>query len=161
MTRRIECTVTVIRMSTPRRPDAGVPQQPRPAPDAHASLLKLPPPQIIFCAATPAPGLRPLVWVSECAIAARHEPEHRTMWYRKNVGGWERAARLIGGGLMLICGVVALHASPLGLLLSGAGVVTLVTGVFGYFPSCAIAGREPLKGRPPWRAYQTISCSRH
>ncbi|MBV8241255.1 MAG: DUF2892 domain-containing protein, partial [Hyphomicrobiales bacterium] len=51
------------------------------------------------------------------------------MWHRKNVGGWERAARLIGGGLMLICGVVALHASPLGLLLSGAGVVTLVTGV--------------------------------
>ena len=35
-----------------------------PAPDAHASLLKLPPPQIIFCAATPAPGLRPLVWVN-------------------------------------------------------------------------------------------------
>ena len=29
------------------------------------------------------------------------------MWYRKNVGGWERAARLIGGGLMPICGVVA------------------------------------------------------
>jgi hypothetical protein len=52
------------RMSTPRRPDAGVPQRPRPAPDAHASLLKLPPPQIIFCAATPAPGLRPLVWVN-------------------------------------------------------------------------------------------------
>jgi RNA polymerase sigma factor (sigma-70 family) len=49
------------------------------------------------------------------------------MWYRRNVGGWERAARLIGGGLMLICGVVALHASPLGLLLSGTGVVTLVT----------------------------------
>jgi hypothetical protein len=44
--------------------DAGVPQRPRPAPDAHASLLKLPPPQIIFCAATPAPGLRPLVWVN-------------------------------------------------------------------------------------------------
>jgi len=83
------------------------------------------------------------------------------MWYRKNVGGWERAARLIGGGLMLICGVVALHASPLGLLLSGAGVVTLVTGVFGYCPACAIAGREPLKGGLPWRAYQTISCSRH
>jgi len=83
------------------------------------------------------------------------------MWYRKNVGGWERAARLIGGGLMLICGVVALHASPLGLLLSGAGVVTLVTGVFGYCPACAIAGREPLKRGPPWRAYRPISCSRH
>ena len=47
---------------------------------------------------------------------------------------------------MLICGVVALHASPLGLLLSAAGVVTLVTGVFGYCPACAVAGREPLKG---------------
>ena len=34
----------------------------------------------------------------------------------------------------------------LGLLLSGAGVVTLVTGMFGYCPACAIAGREPLKG---------------
>jgi hypothetical protein len=33
-----------------------------------------------------------------------------------------------------------------GLLLSGAGVVTLVTGVFGYCPACAVAGREPLKG---------------
>ena len=82
----------------------------------------------------------------EGAMVARHEQEHGAMWYRKNVGGWERAARLIGGGLMLICGVVALHASPLGLLLSGAGVVTLVTGVFGYCPACAIAGREPLKG---------------
>ncbi|MBV8110647.1 MAG: DUF2892 domain-containing protein [Hyphomicrobiales bacterium] len=84
--------------------------------------------------------------LSECAIAARHEPEDRTRWYSKNVSGWKRAARLIGGGLMLTCGVAALHASPLGLLLSGAGVVTLVTGVFGYCPACAIAGREPLKG---------------
>src|SRR5262245_45127070 len=44
-----------------REHSPGVPQRPRPAPDAHASLLKLPPPQIIFWAATPAPGLRPLV----------------------------------------------------------------------------------------------------
>ncbi len=85
-------------------------------------------------------------YLIECAIAACNEPEDRTMWYRKNVGGWKGAARLIGGGLMLICGVVALHSSPLGLLLSGAGLVTLVTGVFGYCPACAVAGREPLKG---------------
>jgi hypothetical protein len=65
------------------------------------------------------------------------------MWYRKNVGGWERAATLIGGGLMLICGVGALHASPLGLLLSGAGVVTLVTGVFGYWPDADLVQRLP------------------
>ena len=85
-----------IRMSTPRRPDAGVPQRPRPAPDAHASLLKLPPPQIYFLCRDPAAGFAPSCQ-GECAIAARHEPEHRTMWYRKNVGGWERAARLIDG----------------------------------------------------------------
>jgi Protein of unknown function (DUF2892) len=68
------------------------------------------------------------------------------MWYRKNVGGRQRGARLIGGGLMIVCGVIGLHASPLGLLLASAGVVTLVTGVLGYCPACAIAGRQPLKG---------------
>ena len=114
-----------------------------PAPDAPASLLK--PPSNYFLGRDPGAGFAPSC-LDECAIAACHEPEHRTMWYRKNVGGWERAARLIGGGLMLICGVVALHASPLGLLLGGVGVVTLVTGVFGYCPACAVAGREPLKG---------------
>src|SRR5215813_8034051 len=134
-----------IRMSTPRRPDASVPQRPRPAPDAHTSLLKLPPPQNYFLCRDPGAGFAPSC-LGECAKAARDEPEHRTRWYRKNVGGWERAARLLGGGLMLTCGVVALHASPLGLLIGGAGVVTLVTGVFGYCPACAIAGREPLKG---------------
>jgi hypothetical protein len=102
-------------------------------------------PSNFFLCRDPGAGFAPSC-LGECAIVARHQPEHRTMWYRKNVGGWERAARLIGGGLMLICGVVALHASPLGLLLSGAGVVTLVTGAFGYCPACAIAGREPLKG---------------
>ena len=102
-------------------------------------------PSNYFLCRDPGAGFEPSC-LGECAIAARHEPEHSTMWYRKNVGGLERAARLIGGSLMLICGVVALHASPLGLLLSGAGVVTLVIGVFGYCPACAIAGREPLKG---------------
>ena len=68
------------------------------------------------------------------------------MWSRKDVGGWERADRLVGGSLTPIFGVVALHASPLGLLLGGAGVVTLVTGMFGYCPACAIVGRQPLKG---------------
>src|SRR5260370_9304147 len=130
---------------------------PRPTPRQPAEAAT---PSNYFLCRAPGAGFAPSC-LDECAIAACHEPEHRTMWYRKNVGGWERAARLIGGGLMLICGVVALHASPLGLLLSGAGVVTLVTGVFGYCPACAIAGREPLKGPPPLRAYQTIPCTRH
>ena len=57
-----------------------------------------------------------------------------------------KAGGVVFGLYFVLCGVVALQASPLGLLLSGAGVVTLVTGVFGYCPGCAIAGREPLKG---------------
>ena len=123
-----------------RRSSAAQARARRPRQPAEAAT-----PSNYFLCRDPGAGFAPSC-LGECAIAARHEPEHRTMWYRKNVGGWERAARLIGGGLMLICGVVALHASPLGLLLSGAGVVTLVTGVFGYCPACAIAGREPLKG---------------
>jgi hypothetical protein len=43
---------------------------------------------------------------------------------------------------MLICGVVALHASPLGLLLSGAGFATLVTGVFGLGRFTGAASRD-------------------
>src|SRR5215472_8258189 len=48
-----------IRMSTPPRPDAGVPKRPRPVPDAHASLLKLPPPQNCFLSRDPGAGFAP------------------------------------------------------------------------------------------------------
>src|SRR5262250_3152765 len=123
-----------------RRSSAAQARARRPRQPAEAAT-----PSNYFLCRDPGAGFAPSC-LDECALAARHEPEHRTMWYRKNVGGWERAVRLVGGGLMLICGVVALHASPLGLLLSGAGIVTLVTGVFGYCPACSIAGREPLKG---------------
>src|SRR5258707_15684527 len=93
---------------------------PRPAPDAHASLLKLPPKRNYFLCRDPGAGFAPSC-LGECAIAARHEPEHRTMWYRKNVGGWERAARLIGGGLVVIWGGGAPHPSPPRLLPRRAG----------------------------------------
>ena len=65
------------------------------------------------------------------------------MFYRRNVGTKEALARAIGGGLMIVCGLVALSASPLGLLLAGTGAVTFVTGVVRYCPACAIAGRKP------------------
>src|ERR1700675_1501191 len=117
-----------------RRSSAAQARTRRPRQPAEAAT-----PSNYFLCRDPGAGFAPSC-LGECAIAARHEPEHRTMWYRKNGGG------VFGGGSMLICGGVALHPSPLGLLLSGAGVVTLVTGVFGYCPACAIAGREPLKG---------------
>ncbi|RZI86302.1 MAG: DUF2892 domain-containing protein [Rubrivivax sp.] len=68
------------------------------------------------------------------------------MWYRKNVGGRERAARLIGGGLMIAYGLGGLQGSALGLLMAGSGAVSIATGLFGYCPACAMAGRKPLIG---------------
>ncbi|HMC14256.1 MAG TPA: DUF2892 domain-containing protein [Albitalea sp.] len=66
------------------------------------------------------------------------------MLYRKNVGNKERFARLLGGGLMVLCGLVGLHASALGILFAVAGVGTLLTGAIGYCPACAMIGRKPL-----------------
>ena len=65
------------------------------------------------------------------------------MFYRKNMGTKRALARLIGGCLMILCGVVGLKASLLGLLLAGAGAATMLTGALGYCPMCAIGNRKP------------------
>lgn len=67
------------------------------------------------------------------------------MFYRKNVGGKERFGRLVAGAAMMLCGLVGLQASPLGWLLAASGVVTVLTGVVGYCPACAMVGRRPVK----------------
>ncbi len=36
--------------------------------------------------------------------------------------------------------------TTLGLLLAGAGVFTALTGLVGFCPACALAGRKPLEG---------------
>lgn len=64
------------------------------------------------------------------------------MFYRKNVSKRERIVRFIAGALMILCGLLGLQATPLGLLVAGVGVVTLVTGGIGYCPACAMAGRK-------------------
>ena len=69
------------------------------------------------------------------------------MWYRKNVASPERWARVIVGALLIVCGLLGLHASPLGMLLAGTGAVSLGTALFGYCPACALAGRRPLDER--------------
>lgn len=66
------------------------------------------------------------------------------MFYRKNVGHKERIARLVAGCLMVLCGLVGLQASPLGLLVAVAGVVSTATGLFGFCPACAMVGRKPV-----------------
>lgn len=42
------------------------------------------------------------------------------MFYRKNVSGKERMLRLVAGCLMILCGLVGLKATLLGLLIAGA-----------------------------------------
>ncbi|RBP08220.1 DUF2892 family protein [Roseiarcus fermentans] len=64
------------------------------------------------------------------------------MWYRKNVGGLERWSRLLAGALMALCGAIGLKMSMLGILLVGAGAFTAMTGLVGYCPACAVAGRK-------------------
>jgi hypothetical protein len=67
------------------------------------------------------------------------------MFYARNVGSKERIVRTVGGVIMILCGAVALRLSPLGLLLGGAGVVTIVTGLVGFCPACAMVGRKPVE----------------
>ncbi|WP_431096192.1 YgaP family membrane protein [Polaromonas aquatica] len=64
------------------------------------------------------------------------------MFYRKNVGPKERWVRGVSGALMAACGLVVLGVTPLGLLAAGAGVVTVLTGLFGFCPGCAMVGRK-------------------
>lgn len=67
------------------------------------------------------------------------------MFYRKNVGGKERVLRLVTGCLMILCGLAGLKATLLGLLVAGAGAMTILTGMFGYCPACAMVGKKTGK----------------
>ena len=63
------------------------------------------------------------------------------MFYQKNLPGWERAVRVVGGAGMIACGLLGLPL-PIGYLVAAAGVVTGLTGFFGFCPMCAMAGRR-------------------
>lgn len=62
--------------------------------------------------------------------------------FKRNVGSKERVVRVIGGCLMIMGGLVGLHATPLGLAIAAAGVMSVVTGLIRYCPACAMAGRK-------------------
>jgi hypothetical protein len=62
--------------------------------------------------------------------------------FKRNVGSKERIVRVIGGILMMVCGLVGLHATPLGIGIAGIGAISLVTGLIRYCPACAMAGRH-------------------
>ena len=66
------------------------------------------------------------------------------MFYTKNLPAWERAARVVGGIVMALCGVTApgLAGTTVGLVVAAAGGMTLLTGFFGFCPACAMVGRR-------------------
>ncbi len=64
------------------------------------------------------------------------------MLYRKNVRGREQILRFVAGGAMIACGLIGLAGNPVGYLVAAVGVVTGLTGLFGYCPACAVAGRK-------------------
>ncbi|MBC7604983.1 MAG: DUF2892 domain-containing protein [Ramlibacter sp.] len=68
------------------------------------------------------------------------------MLYRKNVGSRESLVRVLGGALIVIGSLSQIGTTPLGLLIAASGVFTALTGVFGFCPACALAGRKPLDG---------------
>jgi hypothetical protein len=70
------------------------------------------------------------------------------MLYRKNVGSKEGVARLVGGALIVACSLALIGTTPLGMVLAASGTVTALTGLFGFCPACAIAGRKPLDESP-------------
>ena len=68
------------------------------------------------------------------------------MFYRKNVGSKESVARVLAGALIVACSLAQIGSTPLGLVLAASGVVTALSGLFGFCPACAMAGRKPLDG---------------
>jgi hypothetical protein len=67
------------------------------------------------------------------------------MFYRKNLPGWERAMRSVGGVVMIAYGLFGMPGLPgttAGYLIAGAGAVAILTGFFGFCPMCAMVGRR-------------------
>ena len=65
------------------------------------------------------------------------------MFHRKNLPGWERALRAIAGIALIVWGLLAFPAAPLGYAVAASGATTILTGFFGFCPMCAMVGRKP------------------
>jgi uncharacterized membrane protein len=64
------------------------------------------------------------------------------MFYRKNLPGWERAVRTIGGVVMIWYGLLGMPGTMAGYLIAGTGAIAIATGFLGFCPMCATVGRR-------------------
>jgi hypothetical protein len=70
------------------------------------------------------------------------KPKGAVMFYRKNLPGWERAMRTIGGVVMIGYGLSGMPGTMAGYLVAGTGAIAILTGSFGFCPMCAMVGRR-------------------
>jgi hypothetical protein len=64
------------------------------------------------------------------------------MFYRKNLPGWERVMRSVGGVVMIAYGLLGMPGMTAGYLIAATGAVAIATGFFGFCPMCAMVGRR-------------------
>jgi hypothetical protein len=64
------------------------------------------------------------------------------MFYRKNLPGWERAMRSVGGVVMIAYGLLSMPGTMAGYVIAGTGAVAILTGSIGFCPMCAMVGRR-------------------
>ncbi|WP_284616488.1 YgaP family membrane protein [Aquabacterium humicola] len=63
------------------------------------------------------------------------------MLYVKNVPGWERVLRVVGGGCGAVAALLLLPAPTSWLVAAGVGGL-VVSGLLGWCPACAMVGRK-------------------
>lgn len=64
------------------------------------------------------------------------------MFYVKNLPTWERHTRILAGAAMVVGGLWGLKGLSIGVVIAGLGGFTALTGLFGFCPACAMAGRK-------------------
>jgi len=68
------------------------------------------------------------------------------VFYVKNVPTWERIIRIVSAIALVGCALYFFKDTLLGTVFLISGVMSALTGFFGFCPMCAFAGRR-LKGR--------------
>ena len=64
------------------------------------------------------------------------------MFYRKNIYNWEQGLRIVAGTALVAYAALAMPANTLSYILIASGIGFGLTGVFGFCPMCAMAGRR-------------------
>ena len=70
------------------------------------------------------------------------------MFYRKNVRTTERAFRVITGCALIACGWTIFGPSAPGWVSMASGMLISMTGIAGFCPACAVAGRQAVTENP-------------